>query len=90
MKYIIFWEFTAKDFETVAKKFANLPEEMSGTSISENYGILGETRGFQLIETADPLLLSKLALYYAPEAEITVQPIIEAKHVLEAFQQMKT
>ncbi len=90
MKYIVFWEFAAKDLELIAKKYANQPEELKGLSISENYGILGETRGFQLLETNDPNILSKLALYYAPETDMTIQPIIEASKVLEAFQQVKT
>ena len=90
MKYILYWEFDIKDFEIIAQKYANVPEELSGKSISENYTVPGETRGFQLIEVEDPLEISKIALYYAPEVDITAQPIIEAKQVMKAFQQTKT
>ncbi|MHA2157207.1 MAG: DUF3303 domain-containing protein [Candidatus Hodarchaeales archaeon] len=90
MKYIVFWEFEAKDFEICAKKYANLPEEMAAKSLSENFVVLGESRGFQLLETDDPLVISKLALYYGPETDFTVQPIIEATQVMEAFKQLKS
>ncbi len=90
MKYIVFWEFASKDFEVCTKKYADLPEGMTVKSLSENFVILGETRGFQLLETDDPRDIAKLALYYAPETEFSVQPIIEAAQVMETFQQLKS
>ncbi|PWI46609.1 hypothetical protein CEE45_15955 [Candidatus Heimdallarchaeota archaeon B3_Heim] len=90
MKYIVFWEFEAKDFEKSVQKYANLPEGMELKSLSENYVVLGETRGFQLLETDNPVDIAKLALYYAPETDFTVQPIIEAKQVMDTFEQLKT
>ncbi len=90
MKYIVYWEFESKDFETCAKKYADLPKELEGTSISENFAFLGETRGFQLLEVDDPAVISKLSFYYAPETDFTILPIVEVSQVMDAYKQLKS
>lgn len=90
MKFIGFWEFDPKDFDKVLKKYLDqnswpdFPE-----TISEGYGLGGETEGFQLLETDNPEHLANLSLYYMPEMTYRFVPIFEVSKVVENYQKMK-
>lgn len=82
MKYIAFFKIKPEDLKASVKKQAKLPE-FGIKSISKAYSILGKTKGFQLFEVEDELELEKMALYYSPEIEFEILPIIETAEAIK-------
>ncbi len=82
MKYIVFFETKPEHLKTAAKKLAERPE-LGVKSISEDYMILGKLKGFQLFEAEDEKELEKLVIYYMPEMEFKILPIIKVEEAIK-------
>lgn len=82
MKYIAFFDTKPENLKAAVKKQAELPE-FGVKSISESYTILGKTKGFQILEVEDEKELEKMVLYYFPELEFEILPIIEVAEVIK-------
>lgn len=82
MKYIAFYKTKPEYLKAAAKKQAEIPE-FGVKSLSESYAILGKTKGFQLFEVEDEKELEKMVLYYMPELEFKILPIIEVEEVFK-------
>ncbi len=82
MKYIAFFKTKPENLKAAVKKQAELPE-FGVKSISKAYSILGKTKGFQLFEVEDEMELEKMVLYYLPEMEFEILPIIETAEAIK-------
>ena len=82
MKYIAFFKVKPEDLKAAVKKQAELPE-FGVKSISKAYSILGKPKGFQLFEVEDEREIEKMALYYSPEMEFEILPIIETAEAIK-------
>ena len=68
------------DLQAAAKKRVELPEfEMK--SITKAFGIIGQTKGFQILEVEDEKELAKLAYYYLPEVRFKFLPLLEVEEI---------
>jgi uncharacterized protein with GYD domain len=69
-----------EDLQIAAKKRAEQPE--SGIkAISKSYAIIGQMKGFQILEVEDEKELAKLALYYLPEVRFKFLPLLEVDEI---------
>ncbi|MFW9779933.1 MAG: DUF3303 family protein [Candidatus Heimdallarchaeota archaeon] len=69
-----------EDLKAAEKKRNELPD-FGITPISESYGIIGQLKGFQILESEDEKALEKLALYYLPEVQFKFKPIIKVSEI---------
>ena len=82
MKYIAFYKTKPEYLEAAIKKQAEMPE-LGVKSLSDSYAILGKMKGFQLFECEDEKELEKMALYYMPELEFEIHPIIKVEEIVK-------
>lgn len=82
MKYIAYFKTKPEDLKAAVKKQAEMPE-FGVKSLSESYAILGKTKGFQLFETEDEKEIEKMVLYYMPELEFKILPIIKVEEIIK-------
>ena len=87
MKYMsIFKIKNPEDIQVADKKRAELPD-FGIKSISKAYGILGQMKGFQILETDDEKELAKLAFYYLPEVRYKFLPLLEVEEIAALLSQ---
>ncbi|MFW9856906.1 MAG: DUF3303 domain-containing protein [Candidatus Thorarchaeota archaeon] len=81
MKYLSVFKITNPEYIKAAEKKRNELPDFGITPISESYGIVGQLKGFQIIEAEDEKALEKFAFYYLPEVKFKFKPIIEVKEI---------
>ncbi len=95
MKFVLFWEFDAKDLAKVEEKQRQLQEERKKNpnkfpkSLSLSFYYVGQTKGFALYEADSPDQLTNFPLHYMPEGRAEFIPIQEMSAVTELYGKMK-
>ena len=84
MKYMITWVFTPESTMAVRERFKD-PEPMGGVKQLGRWHQVGTNRGFRLIETDDPVALSKLSIYWADLIDMKIVPVVEDDEIVEAL-----
>ena len=64
MKYITTWTIRAENFDAVIKRFKEGDPKVPGVRMTR-FHEMGTGRGFSLVESDDPVAVSKLALAWA-------------------------
>ena len=81
-KYIGFWEYDKKDEEALLEKFKTRPE----TEVDRLFPpcvLVGQTKGFSLVEDDDVERMEKFIHHYTPLLRIKLYPFIELQKVVE-------
>lgn len=80
-KYIGFWEYDKKDEEALFEKFKTRPE----TEITRLFPpsvLLGQTKGFSIVEEDDVERMEKFIHHYTPLLKIKLYPFIELEKLV--------
>ncbi len=92
MKYIAFWEMKPEDIPKVTEKFnkrmAPGGEKLFGPghkTVFGPYHIGGEPKGFTILETDNPEVLTNFSCYYLPELTMKIYPIVDSNQVVESY-----
>jgi hypothetical protein len=64
MKYITRWTIRAENFAAVIKRFREADPKVPGVKMTR-FHEMGTGRGFSLVESDDPVAVSKMALAWA-------------------------
>lgn len=64
MKYITRWTIRAENFDAVIKRFREADPKVPGVKMTR-FHEMGTGRGFSLVESDDPVAVSKMALAWA-------------------------
>ena len=76
MKYMMVFSVAPSDIVAVRKRFAE-PEPLEGIKLLGRWHEMGTNKGFALIETDDPVAISKFFVYWADLVDIKVVPVID-------------
>jgi hypothetical protein len=82
MKFIGFWEYDKKDEAALFEKFKTRPETLV-TRLFPPYCIVGQTKGFSLMEGEDVEKMEQFMHHYKPLLKFKIFPIIELEKLLE-------
>ena len=85
MKYVITWTFTPENQKAAIKRFEENSEPMDGIKQIARWHIVGTKRGFRVIETDDPVALSKLSIYWADLLDMKVEPVVDDDEIGKAL-----
>ena len=85
MKYMTTWNFTPENQKAIIERFAQNDEPMDGIVRLGRWHVLGTKRGFVLIETDDPVALSRLNIYWSDLFDLQIVPVIDDEQLNKAL-----
>lgn len=85
MKFMAEWYIKPEHFPAVLERFKEGTEPTDGFKSLGRYHQVGTGRGFRLIETDDPVSITKNNLYWADLIEIKVVPVVEDDQIAKAL-----
>ena len=89
MMYITRWSIKEENFEAAVQRFSqNPPEIPEGVTMHGRWHQMGSGDGFSLIETDDPVALSRLILAWADLVDQEVFAVVDDEEVAQALSQM--
>ena len=84
MKYMMTFSIAPSDIMEVRKRFAE-PEPLEGIKMLGRWHVLGNNNGFVLIETDNPVALTKYVVHWADLSDTSVVPVIEDEEMRKAL-----
>ena len=84
MKYMMTFSIAPGDVMATRKRFAE-PEPTEGIKLVGRWHEMGTSKGFALIETDDPVAISKFFVYWADLVDIKVVPVIDDEQMGKAL-----
>jgi hypothetical protein len=76
MKYVAIWEYDPENEAKVIAKFKSLPD-FGIKRLSPPYCILGQKKGFSIIEAENPEQIEEFTHYYVDVLDFEILPLIE-------------
>jgi len=84
-KFIGFWEYDKKDEASLIEKFKTKPETMINR-LFPPCCLLGQTKGFSIMEEDDMERVEKFVHHYSPYLKIKIYPFIELEKLVKIRQ----
>ena len=82
MKYMSVWHIRPENQKAAVDRFLNDPPAMpDGITMLGRWHEVGTGRGFALIETDDPVAMSKYLLAWADVVDQKVQPVVDDEQI---------
>ncbi len=75
MKYMTVWSIAPENVEACKKRFFE-SEPLEGIKRIGRFSEFGTMKGFDLIESDDPVAISKLGFYWADLVDIKIVPVV--------------
>ena len=85
MKYMVVYSIAPENVEAAKKRFLNETEPLEGVKRLGRWSEFGTMKGFDLLETDDPVAVSKLGLYWADLVDMKVVPVVEDEVIGKAM-----
>lgn len=86
MHYVVVWSIKPEQFEAVIERFATAdPAPEAGTKLLGRWHEMGTGKGFSLIESDDPVSLSKYQLAWADLVDLKIVPVVGDEEIARAL-----
>jgi hypothetical protein len=85
VKYMMTWSFAPEKFDAVKKRFGENAEPMDGITQISRWHEVGTGRGFRVIETDDPVALTKLNIYWSDLLVLKTVPVVDDEAAAKAL-----
>ena len=84
MKYITTWTIRAENYKAVIKRFKESDPTIPGVKMTR-FHEMGTGRGFSLVESNDPVAVSKMALAWADLVDQKTVAVLEDADIAAAL-----
>ncbi len=86
MKYITRWSIKEEHFAAAVERFkTNNPQPTTGVTMIGRWHEMGSGDGFSLIETDDPIALSRFILSWADLVDQKVYAVVDDAEIAQAL-----
>ena len=76
MKYMTVWSIAPENVKAAKKRFFEA-EPLEGVRRIGRWSEFGSMKGFDLLESDDPVAMSKLGFYWADLVDMKIAPVVE-------------
>ena len=77
MKYMVVFSIAPENYEATIKRFLENSEPLEGVKRLGRWSEFGTMKGFDLLETDDPVAMSKLGFYWADLVDMKAVPVVD-------------
>ena len=86
MKYMVTFHIRPENFKATTKRFMEGEPTVAGANIIGRWHEMGTGRGFALVESDDPVAVSKLAIAWADLVDQKTVAVVDDAQIAAALQ----
>ena len=85
MKYMTVFSVAPENYEAAIKRFRENSEPLEGVKRLGRWAEFGTNKGFDLLETDDPVAITKLGLFWADLVDMKTVPVVDDEVIAKAL-----